>query len=129
MTDPSLAPAGRHVHYALFPTPNLDHGTPIDWGGYRERLLDTLTRRGFAGFADADVLHVTTPADWQALGLVGGTPFGAAHTFAQTGPFRAPTLDRRVENLVRCGANTQPGVGVPMVILSGKLAARRVTAL
>jgi phytoene desaturase len=32
-----------------------------------------------------------------------------------------------VENLVFCGSNTQPGVGVPMVLLSGKLAAARIT--
>ena len=68
-----------------------------------------------------------TPADWQAQGLAAGAPFAAAHTFAQSGPFRFPTLDRRVENLVFCGSNTQPGVGVPMVLLSGKLAAARIT--
>jgi phytoene desaturase len=44
----------------------------------------------------------------------------------QTGPFRAPTLDRGIENLVFTGSNTQPGVGVPMVLVSGRLAAERV---
>ena len=68
-----------------------------------------------------------TPADWQAQGLAAGAPFAAAHSFGQTGPFRAPTLDRRIENLVFCGSNTQPGVGVPMVLISGRLAAQRIT--
>jgi phytoene desaturase len=76
---------------------------------------------------EPDVLHMTTPADWAARGYPAGTPFGAAHTVAQTGPFRLPTLDRRVENLVRCGANVQPGIGVPMALVSGRLAAARVT--
>jgi len=31
------------------------------------------------------------------------------------------------EHLVFCGANTQPGVGVPMVLISGRLAAERIT--
>ncbi|HZE49126.1 MAG TPA: hypothetical protein VE074_06145, partial [Jatrophihabitantaceae bacterium] len=53
-------------------------------------------------------------------------PFAAAHRFGQTGPFRMPTLDRRIENLVFCGSNAQPGVGVPMVLVSGRLAAERV---
>ncbi len=70
---------------------------------------------------------MTTPADWRARGITAGAPFAAAHTFAQTGPFRPPTRDRRIENLVVCGAHSQPGVGVPMVILSGRLAAERVT--
>jgi phytoene desaturase len=32
-----------------------------------------------------------------------------------------------LENVVFVGSGTQPGVGVPMVLISGKLAARRVT--
>ena len=130
-TDPSLAPAGRHTYYALFPTPNLDHPRPIDWAArgaqYRDHIVDTLEQRGYAGFGDAtEAEHLLTPATWQAGGIAAGAPFAAAHTFGQTGPFRIPTLDRRVENLVFCGSNTQPGVGVPMVLISGRLAAGRV---
>ena len=129
-TDPSLAPAGKHVYYALFPAPNV-RGR-VDWvthrERYREEILETLERRGYEGFADGiEVEHLVTPADWQAQGLTAGAPFAAAHVFGQTGPFRAPTLDRRVENLVFCGSNTQPGVGVPMVLISGRLAAQRIT--
>jgi phytoene desaturase len=131
-TDPTLAPTGRHTYYVLFPTPNLDHRNPIDWTHESPRYLDsimtTLQARGFDGFADAaEVLHVVTPADWLASGLAAGAPFAAAHTFRQTGPFRASTIDRQIENLVFCGSNTQPGVGVPMVLVSGRLAAERVT--
>ena len=86
--------------------------------------LDT---RGLTNFAAGLEVEVTvTPADWQAQGLAAGAPFAAAHTFLQSGPFRFPTLDRSIENLVFCGSNTQPGVGVPMVLLSGKLAAERI---
>jgi phytoene desaturase len=131
-TDPSLAPAGRHTYYALFPTPHLQHRRPIDWiaqgRSYRDHIVATLEARGYAGFgAGIETEHLITPADWQAQGIAAGAPFAAAHTFAQTGPFRAPTLDRAVENLVFCGSNTQPGVGVPMVLLSGRLAAERIT--
>lgn len=124
VTDPALAPTGAHAHYLLFPAPNLAHRAPIDWSAaavpYAEHLLE-------AARLEPDVLHVTTPADWAARGYPAGTPFGAAHTFTQTGPFRPPTLDRRVENLVRCGASVQPGVGVPMALVSGRLAAARIT--
>jgi phytoene desaturase len=124
VTDPVLAPPGAHAHYLLFPAPNLAHRVPIDWEtratSYAEQMLE-------AAGIEPDVLHMTTPADWAARGYPAGTPFGAAHTVAQTGPFRLPTLDRRVENLVRCGANVQPGIGVPMALVSGRLAAARVT--
>ncbi len=70
---------------------------------------------------------MVTPADWVADGMAGGTPFAAAHTFRQTGPFRPPTLHPGLSNVVFVGSGTQPGVGVPMVLISGKLAAQRVT--
>lgn len=129
-TDPSLAPADRHVHYLLFPAPNLDGR--LDWAAqraaYRDHTVKTVEARGYAGFADAiECEHLVTPLDWQAQGLARGAPFAAAHNFAQTGPFRPANLDRRIKNLVFCGSNTQPGVGVPMVLISGRLAAERIT--
>ena len=77
------------------------------------------------GFGAAvEVEQLTTPDDWTRLGLTGGTPFSAAHTFAQTGPFRPGNL--AFDNVVFTGCGTQPGVGVPMVLVSGRLAAERV---
>jgi phytoene desaturase len=91
-------------------------------------LLAVLEQRGYDGFAaSVETRAVVTPADWAALGLAAGTPFGAAHTFTQTGPFRPSTLHPRLANVVFVGSGTQPGVGVPMVLISGKLAAARVT--
>ncbi|HEU5267367.1 MAG TPA: phytoene desaturase family protein, partial [Jatrophihabitans sp.] len=129
ITDPSLAPPGRQVRYALFPAPNTTGD--LDWAkdgsAYRDQVIDTLHQRGYPGIGtDVDVEELVTPTDWRASGLAAGTPFGAAHTFGQTGPFRAPTLSREIDNLVFCGSNTQPGVGVPMVLVSGRLAAERV---
>jgi phytoene desaturase len=129
-TDSSLAPAGRHTYYALFPAPNTTGR--VDWVAerdrYRDRVVEAVEKRGYPGFAAGiETEHLVTPADWQAAGLAAGAPFAAAHTFGQTGPFRPATLDRRIENLVFCGSNTQPGVGVPMVLVSGRLAAERVT--
>ncbi len=133
LTDPSLAPHGKHTYYALFPAPNLDRrNAPIDWarerGRYRDHVVETLEARGYKGFGDGiEAEHLITPADWQAQGMAAGAPFAAAHLFRQTGPFRPPTLDRRIDNLVFCGSNTQPGVGVPIVLVSGRLAAERIT--
>ena len=130
VTDPGLAPAGRTAAYVLFPVPNLDHPQPLDWarlrGPYREYMLNAVQEAGFQGFADAiDTEQLITPADWAGRGLGAGTPFAAAHTFAQTGPFRSPnTLG---DNVVFAGSSTIPGVGVPMVLISGRLASQRLT--
>jgi phytoene desaturase len=130
VTDPGLAPAGSSAAYVLFPAPNLDHEQPLDWarlrGPYREHMLNTVENAGYRGFGEAiDAELLITPQDWAERGLGAGTPFAAAHTFGQTGPFRSPnTLG---DNVVFAGASTTPGVGVPMVLISGRLAAERLT--
>ncbi len=128
-SEPALAPAGAHAYYVLFPTPNLTAG--LDWSVLRERYRDevvaTCERRGYPGFGAAiEVERVTTPADWRALGMAAGAPFAAAHTLRQTGPFRPANMAPGLENVVFAGSGTRPGVGVPMVLISGRLAAERI---
>ncbi|MEU6125690.1 phytoene desaturase [Streptomyces sp. NPDC047123] len=132
-TDPGLAPAGRHLHYVLAPCPNTDIGPGAHaWTDlaprYRDRLLAELEGRGLAGIGAAiEEECLVTPADWTAQGHAAGTPFSAAHTFPQTGPFRPRNLVRGTDNAVLAGCGTTPGVGVPTVLISGKLAAARIT--
>ena len=127
--DPSLAPSGKHSYYILFPTPNLD--ADIDWkkmkNVYKDQMYATMQERGYKDFADSvEVEHVTTPLDWQEMGMERGAPFASAHTFLQTGPFRPSNMAKGYENVVFTGSGTQPGVGVPMVLISGRLAAERI---
>jgi phytoene desaturase len=127
VSDPSLAPPGRSSRYVLVPTPNLD--ADIDWDKtgprYREEILIRLEQLGYHGFSDAiEVEALTTPADWARRGMERGAPFAAAHSFFQTGPFRPGNL--AFDNVVFVGSGTQPGVGVPMVLISGRLAAERI---
>ncbi|MEV0839734.1 phytoene desaturase family protein [Actinocatenispora sera] len=131
-TDPSLAPPGHHTYYLLAPTPNLAHRRPIDWAEfgprYAEELLSTAESRGYVGLSAAVTERVlVTPADWAAAGMAAGTPFAAAHTFGQTGPLRPGNRAPGLSNVVFVGSGTQPGVGVPMVLVSGRLAAERIT--
>lgn len=132
VSEPDLAPPGHGIAYVLFPTPNLDprHGEVIDWARYapthRAYAEEVLGQRGFGPLlAGTEVEHTITPDDWEAMGMHHGTPFAAAHTFGQTGPFRASNLWG--ENVVFTGSGTTPGVGVPMVLISGRLAAERIT--
>lgn len=127
LDDLDAAPEGHHTLYVLEPVPNLNIGR-IDWDreapALRERMLDFLTEFGYP--VDVVTEQLVTPADWQAEGMAAGTPFALAHTFFQSGPFRPRNVDRRVPGLVFAGSGTTPGVGIPMVLISGKLAARRV---
>ncbi len=126
LSDPSLAPPGDSTLYVLEPVPHL--GGAVDWRSaaepMRERLLGFLNDAGYP--TDIQVERLITPLDWQADGMHLGTPFAMAHTFGQSGPFRPGNTDPRVPGLVFAGSGTTPGVGVPMVLISGKLAAQRV---
>ncbi|GLZ40534.1 phytoene desaturase family protein [Actinokineospora sp. NBRC 105648] len=130
-TDPALAPAGRDLLYLLAPVPNLDAGA-IDWArdgkAYAEEVVEVAQRRLLPGLAGSVVAtHLVTPADWAAQDHTAGTPFSYAHSLPQTGPFRPANFPRWSDNAVLAGSGTVPGVGVPTALVSGRLAADRIT--
>ncbi|MEJ8279777.1 phytoene desaturase family protein [Pseudonocardia spirodelae] len=132
LTDPSLQPGGREVMSVLAPCPNTAVAPGIDWErvgpAYAEELFGTLVERGLvdAG-ARPSWTRMWTPRDWAGAGMAAGTPFSASHTLAQTGPFRPRNLVRGTANAVLAGCGTTPGVGIPPVLISGRLAAERIT--
>jgi phytoene desaturase len=130
VSDPGLAPAGASVVYALEPVPNLDARLRWDVEGPRARA-DLVERVGRLGYpvTPVDIEDFVDPTGWEARGLSRGTPFSLAHRFFQSGPFRPRNVDPRVPGLVLTGMGTVPGVGIPMVLLSGALAAARVEEL
>jgi phytoene desaturase len=125
-SDPTLAPPGKHTRYVLEPMPNLDGR--INWktegDALRTRLRETVASAGYSN--TVEVSDVIDPPEWERRGMERGTPFALSHLFRQTGPFRPANTDSRVPGLVLTGSGTTPGVGVPMVLLSGKHAAQRV---
>jgi phytoene desaturase len=128
--DPSLAPDGCISLYVLEPTPNLDG--KVDWAATRDRFKERLIARvAAAGYPTSSVRveRWLDPTDWERMGMERGTPFALAHNFFQTGPFRPNNVTRKVPGVVFVGSGTVPGVGVPMVLLSGRLAADRVDEL
>lgn len=139
LTRPALSDPGlfidreqRHEPLSLLaPCPNLV-AAPLDWPNlgpaYLRELLGVLEQRGYRGItAHFTVDHLDTPRTWADQGMIAGTPFSAAHLFRQTGPFRTRNLPRSADNVVLAGCGTTPGVGVPTTLLSGKLAAQRIT--
>ena len=130
-TTPSLAPEGCSTLYVLEPVPNLNGA--VDWRAPRRRTDARSAARASSARTGTrtEILteELVTPLDWQAQGMAAGTPFALAHTFAQTGPFRPPNVEKQLPGLFFAGSGTVPGVGVPMVLVSGKLVAERIGAL
>jgi len=66
------------------------------------------------------------PIDWQDQKMYQGTPFSLSHTFLQSGPFRLKNYSKQLPGVFFAGTATTPGVGIPMVIESGRLSAQKV---
>ena len=129
--DSRLAPTGRDLLYILAPAPNTAVGK-VDWAAAGQRptptaCVQTVSDRLPSLGVDAELLHVVDPAGWARQGMFAGTPFALAHTFGQTGPFRPANTVRGIDNAVLAGSSTVPGVGVPTALMSGRLAADRIT--
>jgi phytoene desaturase len=127
--DPEAAPPGHATLFVLEPTANTRAG--LDWAEtgprLRERLYGRLAGLGYGDLRrDSAVELVVDPPAWEAQGLSAGTPFSLDHRFSQTGWLRPQNASASVPGLVFAGMGTVPGVGVPMVLISGRLAAERV---
>jgi phytoene desaturase len=126
LDEPTAAPAGCSTLFVLEPVPNLNG--KINWrteaGPMEQRLHTFLQAQGYpSGIVTSELV---TPLDWERQGMAAGTPFALAHSFPQTGPFRPGNVEHRLPGMFFAGSGTVPGVGVPMVLISGKLAAERV---
>ncbi len=55
-----------------------------------------------------------------------GSALGLAHTLFQTAVFRPDNRSKKVKNLYYVGGNTNPGIGLPMCLISAELAYKRI---
>jgi phytoene desaturase len=73
---------------------------------------------------------IYTPIDWQnQFNLHRGSGLGLSHDMMQIGGFRPKNFDEVFKNVFYVGASTVPGTGIPMAIISSKLAFQRIEAL
>jgi len=124
-TDPSLAPEGCDSFYVLSVVPNLSSQT--DWPAVTEQYRDAI-----ATVLEESVLpdlkkhvvssKVTTPQDFQdRLWSYKGAGFGLEPILVQSAWFRPHNKCQDVKSLYMVGASSQPGAGVPSVLMSAKM--------
>ena len=124
-TDPSLAPEGCDTFYALSVVPNLSSHT--DWPAvseqYREAIATALQESVLPDLKQHIVSSkVTTPQDFQdRLWSYQGAGFGLEPILVQSAWFRPHNKSQDVKGLFMVGASSQPGAGVPSVLLSAKM--------
>lgn len=129
--DPSAAPPGRDTLMALVPVGHLSPKQPdIETMIHRARGEVERRLKEELGIPVGELRHfevVYTPETWKRLyNLEKGAAFGLSHHFQQMGYLRPSNRHPRYRNLYFVGASTHPGTGLPMVLISARLAVERL---
>ena len=123
------APAGSESLFFVCPVPDLRYKKQWDDRDIIvDRIIDDFSRRIKKDIRPHIVSRtINTPEDWQRqYNLHRGSGLGLSHKMLQIGAFRPKNYDEVFKNVFYTGASTIPGTGLPMVIISSKLAAERV---
>lgn len=131
--DPALAPEGMQGLYVLVPVACLPE-EGADWSeeavaSFRERVLDLVEREtAYDDVRDHIVYEkLYTPADFaERFNAYRGATFGLRPTLLQSNYWRPHNKAEHCKGLYFCGSSTHPGAGVPIVLLSARLAAEEL---
>ncbi len=127
-TDPESAPAGGEALYVLVHTPYLRPGQ--DWNemfpGYRQVILNKLKRT--AGLTDLEErivfeAHLTPQDIHERYRVLDGAIYGISSHGVFSGAFKPANRSKEMKGLYLAGGAAHPGPGMPMVMMSGWIAA------
>jgi phytoene desaturase len=127
-TEPGVAPAGGEALYVLVHTPYLrpHHDWKKMLPAYRDAILDKLART--AGLEDIEQRIVYESAltpryNHDRYHLLDGAIYGLASHGRMLGAFKPGNRSRDIRGLYLAGGAAHPGPGMPMVLMSGWIAA------
>jgi phytoene desaturase len=127
-TDPAVAPEGGEALYILVHTPFLrEHH---DWSKmlpkYRDVILDKLERTGGMKNIRSRIVSeesLTPEGIHKRYRVLNGAIYGLASHGRYLGAFKPANRRKEVEGLYLAGGAAHPGPGMPMVMMSGWIAA------
>lgn len=130
-TDAAVAPEGKENVFVLVPiAPGLSY-TEHELVAYGDKVIRTIEEVTGETFAD-DILfkqHFCAQDFASLYNSYKGTALGLAHTLPQTALFRPNNVHKKVQGLYFVGAGTNPGIGVPMCLISAELVYKRVKGI
>ncbi len=128
-SNADCAPEGCESLFFVCPVPDLRFKT--NWDD-REEIVNSIIN-DFSKRVGIDVQKkivsktIYTPEEWRdQFNLHKGSALGLAHDMNQIGGFRPKNYDEKYKNVFYAGASTVPGTGLPMVVISSKLAVERI---
>ncbi|MCP9874826.1 NAD(P)/FAD-dependent oxidoreductase [Synechococcus sp. Cruz CV-v-12] len=132
-TDPTQAPAGCEALYVLVHTPFKRDAQNWDGPGgllasYKPVIMDRLRKTGMPDIDEHIVVDRFLHPGLidQMYNAEGGAIYGLASHGKLIGGFKPRNRSGVIDNLYLAGGSTNPGPGVPMVLMSGVTAANAV---
>ena len=129
--DAEHAPTDGENWFVLLNMPYLTRGQMWVKEAVRMRsvVLATLKRLGFDIADQIEVEQVYTPEDFSELYASNqGSLYGISSNSKTTAFKRIPNRSRVLDGLYFAGGSVHPGGGIPLVLLSGKMAATLIAA-
>lgn len=125
-TDETQAPAGGENLFVLINAPYTSGRTvwEKEREDYRELIIKMLEGFGLEGLEKSIRFEqLITPADFeQKYRANRGSIYGVSSNGILSAFMRVPNMARDIRNLYFVGGTTHPGGGMPLVLLSGKMA-------
>jgi phytoene desaturase len=123
-TDSSQAPAGMENWFVLVNAPPTGR---TDWAleaePYAQLILQSLAARGFDIRDRIRIQHLMTPTDLESRYRTHrGGIYGSSSNTVSSAFLRPKNRSRKVHGLYLASGSAHPGGGLPLVMLSGKLA-------
>lgn len=127
-TDSSVAPDGFENVFILVPQPAGVRPSKKQLKSVRRNVLTRLS--GYTGIDIEKHIVVERVEDSSYFELMfnaqDGNAFGLTHTLFQSSIFRPPIKSKKVEGLYFTGQFTNPGTGVPLVVMSAEVVTNRI---
>jgi diapolycopene oxygenase len=130
-TEAAVAPPGGEALYVLVHTPYLrpEHNWKELYPAYRRVIFEKLSRTAGLSHLESAITveRYLTPEDIHARYAVwNGAIYGIASHGRLQGGFKPANHDAEVHGLYLAGGAAHPGPGMPMVLMSGWIAADRL---
>jgi len=128
-SNPGCAPVGCESLFFVCPVPDLRFKKSWhDKDEIVDSIIDDFSMRIKKDIRPEIVSRtIYTPVDWQdQFNLHRGSGLGLSHKMMQIGGFRPKNYDEKFRNVFYVGASTIPGTGLPIVLISSKLAVERI---
>lgn len=131
-TDTSVAPEGKENLFVLVPIASGLEYDDTKLNGWADTVLQILEKHmGMDGLREhIEYKKIYCVKDFEKdYNSYRGSALGLAHTLTQSALWRPNNISKKVKDLYFVGANTNPGIGMPICVISAETVYKRIMGI